>query len=165
MAGVLSQGRTSRLYRSLVRDKKIAAGAQGINGFPGDKYPTLFAFFAIPTAGHAASELADPIHAEIERLKNEDVSADELQSVKTRAKANLLRRLDSNSGLALQLAEYQTTFGDWRELFREVEKIDKVTAADIRRVANATFVPNNRTVAMLESSKPAAASAAKGATK
>src|SRR5947209_3488290 len=165
MAGVLSQGRTSRLYRSLVRDKKIAAGAQGINGFPGDKYPTLFAFFAIPTAGHAASELADPIHAEIERLKNEDVSGDELQSVKTRAKANLLRRLDSNSGLALQLAEYQTTFGDWRELFREVEKIDKVTAADIRRVANATFVPNNRTVAMLESSKPAAASAAKGATK
>lgn len=156
MAGVLSQGRTSRLYRSLVRDKKIAAAAQGLNGFPGDKYPTLFGFFAIPTPGHTAADLSAPIRAEIDRLKNEDVSADELKSVKTRAKANLLRRLDSNSGLALQLASYQTRYGDWRELFRDVERLDKVTAADIRRVANATFTANNRTTALLESSRPAA---------
>jgi len=156
LAGVLSQGRTSRLYRSLVRDKKIAAIAQGLNGFPGDKYPNLFAFFAIPTPGHTAADLAAPIHAEIDRLKSEDVSAEELQSVKTRAKANLLRRLDNNSGLALQLASYQTRYGDWRELFREVDKIDKVSAADVRRVANTTFTPNNRTTAMLESARPAA---------
>ena len=151
MSGILSQGRTSRLYRSLVRDKKLAAGAAGFNGFPGDKYPNLFLFFAIPTPGHTAADVVEPIRAEIERLKTEDVGAEELQSVKTRAKANLLRRLDSNSGLALQLAEYQTQHGDWRELFREVERLDKVTAADIRRVANAIFVPNNRTVAMIES--------------
>src|SRR5437764_2407656 len=156
MAGILSQGRTSRLYRSLVRDKKIAATAQGLNGFPGDKYPNLFAFFAIPTPGHAATDLAAPMHAEIDRLKNQDVSAEELQSVKTRAKANLLRRLDNNSGLALQLASYQTRYGDWRELFREVDKIDKVTAADVRRIANGIFTPVNRTTAMLESSRPAA---------
>jgi len=153
MSGILSQGRTSRLYRSLVRDKKIAAGAAGFNGFPGDKYPSLFAFFAIPTPGHTAADMVEPIRAEIERLKNEDVAADELQSVKTRAKANLLRRLDSNAGLALQLAQYQNQYGDWRELFRDVDKLDKVSAADIRRVAAATFVPNNRTVAMLESAK------------
>ena len=76
--------------------------------------------------------------------------------MKTRAKAGLLRRLDSNSGLALQLASYQTRYGDWRELFRDVERLDKVTAADIRRVANATFTANNRTTALLESSRPAA---------
>jgi predicted Zn-dependent peptidase len=162
MSGILSQGRTSRLFRSLVRDKKLAAQAAGFNGFPGDKYPNLFIFFAVPTPGHTALEMADPIRAEIERLKTEDVGADELQSVKTRAKAGLLRRLDSNSGLALQLAEYQMQTGDWRELFREVDKIDKVTAADVRRIANATFTANNRTVAMLESSKPAAKAAAKG---
>ena len=162
MSGILSQGRTSRLYRSLVRDKKLAAQAAGFNGFPGDKYPNLFLFFAVPTPGHTALEMADPIRAEIERLKSEDVGADELQSVKTRAKAGLLRRLDSNAGLALQLAEYQMQTGDWRELFREVDKIDKVTAADVRRIANATFTANNRTVAMLESSKPPAKAAAKG---
>jgi predicted Zn-dependent peptidase len=162
---LLSEGRTSRLYRSLVRDKKIAAVAAGFNGFPGNKYPNLFAFIGIPTAGHAASDLADPIHAELERLKNDDVSADELQSIKTRAKANLLRQLDSNNGLAIQLATYQTVFGDWRELFHEVERIDKVTPADIRRVANATFVPTNRTTAMIESAKKAAAPAPKGDSK
>jgi predicted Zn-dependent peptidase len=162
---LLSEGRTSRLYRSLVRDKKLAVAAAGFNGFPGNKYPNLFAFLAVPTAGHTATEMSEPIHAEIERLKSEDVSADELQSIKTRAKAQLLRQLDSNSGLAIQLATYQTIFGDWRELFHEVERIDKVTPADIRRVANATFVPTNRTTATIESAKKAAAPARKGDTK
>lgn len=163
---LMSTGRTSRLYRSLVRDKKIAAGAQGFNGFPGDKYPNLFAFLVVPTPGHTAPEVGAALHAEIERLKNEDVSAEELQSVKTRAKAGLLRRLDNNQGLALQLAINQTIAGDWRELFRDIDNIDKVTAADIRRVANATFVPNNRTVGYIESAKAAPKAApAKGDSK
>ena len=150
IAMLLSSGRTSRLYKSLVRDKKIAAQASGFNGFPGEKYPNLFAVFAVPTPGHTNDEAAAAIQAELDRLKNEDVPADELASVKTRVKAGLVRRLDSNSGLAMQLASYQTLFGDWRELFREVDAIDKVTAADIRRVANATFTANNRTVGKIE---------------
>ena len=70
-------------------------------------------------------------------------------------------------GLALQLASYQTRYGDWRELFHEVDKIDKVTSADVRRVAAATFVPENRTVATIESTRkaPAAAPAPKGDAK
>jgi predicted Zn-dependent peptidase len=150
---LLSNGRTSRLYRSLVRDKKLAAQAAGFNGYPGEKYPNLLTVYAVTTPGHSASTVADPIRAELERLKTEDVPTDELKSVKTRAKAALLRQLDDNSGLALQLAYYQTMFGDWRQLFREVGQIEKVTAADIKRVANETFVPANRTVAMVESQK------------
>jgi len=150
---LMSNGRTSRLYKSLVRDKKIAVNSAGFNGFPGEKYPNLFALFAVPSTGHTAADVVEPIHVEIERLKNEDVPADELQSVKTRAKADLIRQLDSNDGLALQMADYQTKFGDWRELFREVERLDKVTQADIRRVAAATFVPTNRTVGIIESVK------------
>lgn len=148
---LMSNGRTSRLYRSLVRDQKIAAGAGGFNGFPGEKYPNLFTFFAFTTPGHTPAEIETSLAAEIERIRNEDVSAAELQSVKTRAKADLVRELASNSGLALQLASYQTLYGDWRELFREIERIDKVTAADVKRVANATFTPNNRTVGKIES--------------
>lgn len=153
---LMSSGRTSRLYRSLVRDKKIAANAAGFSGFPGEKYPNLFTFFAITTPGHTPDEAGQAIQAEIERLKTEDISAEELASVKTRVKAGLIRQLDSNSGLAMQLASYQTLYGDWRELFREVERIDKVTAADVKRVAIATFTPNNRTVAKIDTSKPAA---------
>jgi predicted Zn-dependent peptidase len=157
---LISNGRTSRLYRSLVRDKKIAAQTGGFNGFPGSKYPNMFVFFAISTPGHTPGENRDAIHAEVERLKNEDLTDEELQMVKTRAKADLLRRLGDNQGLAFQLGTTQSLYGDWRHLFRHVDEIDKVSKADIRRVANATFVVSNRTVGMIESTQLATAPAA-----
>ena len=153
LADLLSSGRTSRLYRSLVRDKKIASEAEGGTGFPGVKYPHIFYFFAAPMPGHTPEEVAAAIHAEIDRLKKEEISDDELKMVKTRAKANLLRSLDDNEGLASSLAVYQTLYGDWRELFRTVDRINAVTKEDIRRVAGQVFVPTNRTVAIIESEK------------
>ena len=150
IADLMSEGRTSRLYRSLVRDKKIASFSAGFTGLPGTKYPHLYAFFAVPLPGHTTKESSDAIHAEIERLKNEDISDDELKMIKTRAKANLIRGLADNQGLASQLATYQTRYGDWRELFRSVDRIEQVTKADIRRVANETFVDNNRTIGVIE---------------
>lgn len=147
---LMSEGRTSRLYRALVRDKKIASFSAGFSGLPGIKYPHLFAFYAFPLPGHTTQEVADAIHAEIDRLKNEDISDDELKMIKTRAKANLIRGLADNEGLATQLATYETRYGDWRELFRSVDRIDKVTKADIRRVAKETFNNTNRTVGVIE---------------
>jgi predicted Zn-dependent peptidase len=147
---LMSEGRTSRLYRALVRDKKIAAFSAGFSGLPGTKYPHLFAFYAYPLPGHSTQEVADAIHVEIERLKKEDISDDELKMIKTRTKANLIRGLAENEGLATQLAISQTRYGDWRELFRQVDRIDKVTKADIRRVANETFNDTNRTVGVIE---------------
>jgi len=90
--------------------------------------------------------------AEIERLKKEDISDEELTMIKTRTKANLIRGLGENEGLATQLAIYQMRYGDWRELFRSVDRIDKVTKADIRRVANQTFLVTNRTIGVIETS-------------
>lgn len=156
---LMSNGRTSRLYRSLVRDKKIAAESGGFNGFPGSKYPNMFVFFAISTPGHTPEETRDAIHAEVERVKKEDISDDELQMIKTRAKADLLRRLADNMGLALQLGTAQSLYGDWRQLFRHVDEIENVTKADIRRVANTTFVDSNRTIGILESTQLAQAPA------
>jgi predicted Zn-dependent peptidase len=154
IADLMSNGRTSRLYRSLVRDKKIAADSAGFTGLPGNKYPHLFAFYAFPLPGHKPDEMAEAIHSEIERLKKEDISDDELKMIRTRAKANLLRSLDSNEGLASNLALYQTRYGDWRELFHQVDNLDKVSKADIRRIANQAFVPTNRTVGIIESVAP-----------
>jgi predicted Zn-dependent peptidase len=153
LADLLSSGRTSRLYRSLVRDKKIASEAEGGTGFPGVKYPHIFYFFAAPMPGHTPEEVATAIHTEIDRLRKEEISDDELKMVKTRAKANLLRSLDDNEGLATNLALYQTLYGDWRELFRTVDRINAVTKEDIRRVAGQVFVSTNRTVAIIESSR------------
>jgi predicted Zn-dependent peptidase len=162
IADLMSSGRTSRLFRVLVRDKKIASYSAGFSGLPGNKYPHLFAFYAFPLPGHKPEEMAAAIHEEIERIKKEDVSDEELKMIKTRAKANLIRGLGDNSGLAFQLGIAQARYGDWRELFRQVDRIDKVTKADIRRVANQTFVPTNRTVGIIETTAPASGNASKG---
>lgn len=147
---IFSNGRTARLYRSLVRDQSIAAEAEGFSGFPGEKYPGLFAVYAVPLPGHTPDQMREAIHKELDRLKNEDVSDAELERFKTRAQADLLRGLGDNEGLAHQLAEYQTRFGDWRQLFRELDKITAVNKADIRRIANKTFIESNRTSARIE---------------
>jgi predicted Zn-dependent peptidase len=100
--------------------------------------------------------MGSAIHEAIEKLKREGVSADELKMVKTRSKAALLRSLANNQGLAINLAENQLKYGDWRELFRRIDKIDAVTNEDVKRVANEVFVDTNRTVGILETSKAVA---------
>jgi len=154
---IMSNGRVSRLYRSLVRDQQIAAEAQGFSPFPGDKFPSLFAFYAVPLPGHTPAEMRVAIHKEIEKLKATDVTDAELAMYKTRARADLLRGLADNQGLASALAEYQTRYGDWRQLFLQLDRVDKVTKADIRRVANEVFVATNRTSAEIDFEAPKAA--------
>ncbi len=149
ISDVLSDGRTARLYRNLVRDKKIAAQAGAFPGLPGTKYPNLMLFYAVPTPGHSNEEVQKALRAEIDRLKQEPVSDEELKMVKTRAKAELIRGLASNNGIAGELARSKALYGDWRELFRSVDRIEKVTKEDILRVAKSTFSANNRTVAMI----------------
>ena len=154
ISDILSNGRVSRLYRSLVEQQQIAAVAVGESPFPGEKYPSLFLFGAIPLPGHTNTEMRDAIHKEIERLKTTDVTDAELQMYKTRTRADLLRGLADDQGLANSLAAYQTRYGDWRELFLQLDKVDKVTKADIRRVANKVFVPSNRTSAEIDTNSP-----------
>jgi predicted Zn-dependent peptidase len=163
ISDILSNGRVSRLYRSLVRDQQIAAEAVGFSGYPGTKYPGLFVFGAVPLPGHTPAEMRDAIHKEIDKLKTADVTDDELQMYKTRTRADLLRGLADNQGLANDLAEYQTRYGDWRELFQQLDQVDKVTKADIRRVANKVFVASNRTTAEIDTAAPEAAAKAPAA--
>ena len=162
ISDLLSEGRTSRLYRSLVRDKKIATAAVGFTDFPGVKYPSLFGFYAVPIQGHKPAELQAAFREEIERMKTQDVGDAELQMVKTRAKANLIRGLGENSGLAAQLAIAQARYGDWRELFYNIDRLQKVTKEDIRRVANKTFTATNRTVAIVETMAPSSSPSPNG---
>ena len=71
--------------------------------------------------------MATAIHKEIDKLKTTDVTDAELAMYKTRTRADLLRGLADNQGLANALAEYQTRYGDWRELFQQLDRVDKVT--------------------------------------
>ncbi len=149
IASILSDGRTSRLYKSLVEEQKVALTAQGFTGFPGNKYPNLILFYGLTAPGRSVEELGKALNAEIERLKTEPVSTQELERVKNQARASLLQSLKSNMGMAQALLEYEIKTGSWRNLFKEIEQIEAVTAADIQRVAKATFVPSNRTIGRL----------------
>jgi predicted Zn-dependent peptidase len=150
---LLSDGRTSRLYKSLVEKQRLALNAQGQSGFPGDKYPNLMLFYALTAPGHTVDELATGLRQEIENLRNQPITAVELRRVKTQARADLLRSLDSNAGMAQLLLEYEVKTGSWQNLFKQLDEIAAVTPADVQRVAKATFTPENRTIGKLLSKK------------
>jgi len=143
---LLSGGRTSRLYQSLVQEQQLALNVEGISSFPGEKFPSLILFYGLTAPNSSVDALAQQMRAQIERLKTEPVTAAELERVKTQARAELVRSLDSNRGMARLLAEFEGKTGDWRNLFDEIEAIAQVTAQDVRRVAQETFQPQNRIV-------------------
>lgn len=150
---ILVGGRTSRIYKKLVVDDQIALDVGSLNGFPGDKYSNIFMLYALTAPGHTVEEIAAAFDQELTRLKQAEVTPEELDRVKTQARAGLLRSLSSNAGMASLFTEYEAKTGSWRNVFRELEEIQAVTAADIQRVARATFEPNNRTVGKLISSQ------------
>jgi len=104
---------------------------------------------ATPLAPHTVAEVEAAIYEELERLKQEPVSPKELEKVINNLDADLVRALRSNSGLASQLALYQTVAGDWRYVLKSRDKIAAVTPADVQRVAAQYFTKSNRTVGVL----------------
>jgi predicted Zn-dependent peptidase len=150
ISSLLSEGRSSRLYRALVRDKQVAVQAGGFSGLPGVKYPGLFLFYAFTAPGKTNEDAEKAIREEISRLIGEKVSAEELDGVKKRARANMLRGLEENSGMAMDLGQTQGLTGDWRNVFKRLENLNAVTAEDVQRVAKATFRDPNKTVALIE---------------
>ena len=104
---------------------------------------------ATPLAPHTTTEVEAAILTELERLKNEPVSSKELERIVNNLDADMVRALRSNSGLASQLALYQTVAGDWHYVLKARDKIAAVTPADIQRVATQYFTKSNRTVATL----------------
>ncbi|HEY7337563.1 MAG TPA: pitrilysin family protein, partial [Bryobacteraceae bacterium] len=147
LSDILSDGRTGIIYKDMVRDKRIALESESLATFPGGKYPSLFIFFVAPAQGHTIEENEKEIDAIIDRVKKEKVDPESLQRVKTKLRAALIRKLDSNSGLAAELCSYEANFGDWRKLFTELDDYNKVTADDVMRVAKTYLVQNSRTIA------------------
>jgi predicted Zn-dependent peptidase len=148
---VMGTGRTSRLYKRLVRDEKLALDAGAFSGgLGGEKYPGMFLFYAVPMQGKTNADCKKAILEEIEKMKAQPVTTEELARVKTRAKGDFIRGLQSDQGMAAQLAYFEEIAGSWKALFTQLDKIDKVTPDDIQRVAQKTFTESNRTVVALE---------------
>ena len=146
---VLSDGLTSRLDRTLVRQRRLAASVNSDSNHPGARAPNLFVITATPLAPHTTAEVEAAIYEELERLKREPVSPKELERVINNLDADMVRALRSNSGLASQLALYQAVAGDWRDILKSRDRVAAVTAADVQRVAAQYFTKSNRTVGVL----------------
>ncbi len=146
LGSIISDGRTSRLYRRLVQDEQLAADVAAFNGFPGSKYPSMFLTLAVPNRGVPLDEIEGVIEEEITKVKEGDITERERERAVTNARADLVRNLNSNMGLARQFAQVQAQQGYWRRVFTYLEELEAVTLEDLQRVAETYLVKQNRTV-------------------
>lgn len=153
LADVLAGGRTSRLYKSLVETETALAVQipSYFAEFPGGKYENEFSILAFPNRGVSPDSLEQSIYDVLEAVKENGITQEELERAKTRARDEFIGQLDSNPGLAEQLAQAEALTGDWRSVFESLNEIEAVTVDDVQRVARETFRANKRTVAIMKS--------------
>ncbi len=130
----------------MVEEEQTAMQVSAFNGYPGQKYESLFATLAIPNQDVSVDTIEESILEEVEKIKEGELSEDALERARTNARAELIRSLDSNSGLASSLASAENLRGDWQKVFTDIEELNKVTLDDIKRVANEYLTKDNRTV-------------------
>ena len=146
LGNVLSGGRTSVLYKRMVEEEQTALQVQAFNGFPGTKFETMFATFAVPNRNVGVDTMETTILDEIEKVKDGNISQEALDRARTNVRANLIRSLDSNMGLATTFAQAEAQQDDWRTVFTDIEKLENVTVDDLQRVAKEYLTKDNRTV-------------------
>jgi predicted Zn-dependent peptidase len=146
LANIVGQGRSSRLYENLVKNKKIAVQAMSMSPFPGDKFPSLIVFVAVSAPGKTSAECLAAIDEEIEKIKKESVTEDELTKFKRSTVKGLLGRMQSNTQMAAMLTYADVVLGGVDEAFKQVDKVRAITAEDVKRVANQYLVKTNRTI-------------------
>jgi len=150
LSQILSGGRTSRLYKRMVEKDQTALNVGAFNGFPGDKYQSMFLTYVVPNQGVDMDVVEETLREEIQRVKDGDITSQELERAKTNLRANFIRGLDSNQGLAMRFAASEAIHGSWERVFEEINMLEAVTMEDIQRVANTYLIKKNRTVGMIQ---------------
>jgi predicted Zn-dependent peptidase len=133
-----------------VQGRQIAEDVSAVNGMPGARYANLFMISGTPRHPHGPDELEEAVYAELEKLKKEPVKKQELEKIINQLRAEFIRELNSNSGLASRLSYYEIIAGDYRYMTRYIEMIEKVTPKDIMEAAKKFLTEENRTVAVLQ---------------
>jgi len=144
-ANILSSGRTSRFHKNI---KETRLGAVRASAWEG-RIPAAFYCTMTPMGDHTTEELEKAVYAEIDKLKTEPVTEWELQKVRNKMQASLLRGMNSNLGIARRITSSKTNTGDWRHFLKAYDDIKKVTADDVMRVVNKYLTRDNRTIAYI----------------
>ena len=157
LADLLAGGNWARLTKSLVKEKKIVAQVSAFTGFPGEKYPNLLALFVVPAAGQDPLAVERAVYEELDHVQTDKpFTAEEVRGYQVRVKAEKIAEAENNASLAGALAQAQTLHGDWRAFFREQERVQALTPADVMQAMKTSLVKSNRTVGMLTNPAPAA---------
>jgi predicted Zn-dependent peptidase len=139
---LLGDGRTARLHKRLVLKDRVAQSV-GTFGAPGSRLPNLFVVAVTPLQGASLEAIEKAVWEELEKLKTETVTPEELEKVRNRVTANQARGMESNSGLASQLSYSQAIFGDWRYALEQPKVVASLTADDVKTVAAKYFRRDN----------------------
>ncbi|OEU71304.1 MAG: peptidase M16 [Desulfuromonadales bacterium C00003093] len=144
---ILGEGRTSRLYQSLVVEKQLVTDVS-VFGAPGSKYNNLMTIVLTPRRSCSCVDIESALYAELERLQTEPINAAEIEKARHQILTTILRRLQGNSGLARMLSSYEV-LGGWKYLVEYEKELNSMTAADVMDVAKRYLQAHNRTVATL----------------
>ena len=147
IAAILSRGRSSRLYRNLIQEKRLALGADADHSLLSHD-PGLFYIAAEPLPGKEVAQVEKALDQEIERLQNELVKEEELEKAKNQLEAAFIYSQDSLFVQAILLARYEITAG-WKAIDDYIPSVRKVTSEDVKRVANQYLIQDNRTTGIL----------------
>ena len=149
LAGILDGGASARLASRLVRGKQIAVSA-GAGYDLVARLPELFMLDATPVEGKTVFDMEYALKQEIYDLKTDLVSADELQRVKAQVLASAVYQRDSNFYQAMQLGMLETVGIGWNEADEYVEKINQITAEQVRDAARKYLLEDQLSIAYLD---------------
>lgn len=152
IAAALGSGDSSRLYKSLVIDRKVANNIYAWNGAPGARYDNLFGIFASPADGVTPEQLEQEIYSEIKKFRD-GITAREVERVINMSESEFIFMLDNNEGIAGQLGYCQTVFGDWRYLVSYIDMVKSINMDMIRSSMDQYLNEDNRTVVILKDSR------------
>jgi zinc protease len=143
---ILSGGRSSRFYESIVRQKQLSTSV--FAGSDGSRGPGLFTVTGMALPGKALSDLETAIDQEIDRVKTAPIEDWEMEKARTGARRSFVNGLGSSLNRAVQLSENALFFNDPNRINTAADRIAKVTAADVQRVAKQYLLSTNRSVVL-----------------
>jgi predicted Zn-dependent peptidase len=148
LAPLLTGGRTSLLHRRLVIERQLVLQVDAFEA-PGERLDNLFILAAVPQAPHTAGEVEAAILEELAGVAARPIPQTEVDKARTQVQASFVRDLASNSGLAMQLTRQQILHGDWKQMLRLLEEVDRLDAAALQRAAARHLRPERRVSAVL----------------
>jgi zinc protease len=155
LAKILASGRSARLYEHLVREKQLAVSVRA--AAPSSRGPRLFGIEATPGPGASLDQLEQAIYTEVEGVKAGPIADAEIEKARNLAQRQLVSSLETSLARARNLAEYALFFGDPGRINTRWDRLARLSAADVQRVAKQYLTPDNRTVVITHPTLPAAA--------